>query len=165
MSEIPSKSEILAAIKLEWAALEQVLNRLNEAQLLTSGVTGPWSVKDILAHIVAWEKVMLDRMEGVLSGQPLKYPPIRNNEDVDNFNHNAYLENREHPLSAVQLEFLTVYQGFLTVYEALEEAALTRPVPWDWASDDLRLWHIVIANTSDHYQEHRLEIEKFFHLS
>jgi hypothetical protein len=164
MSEIRSKSEILAEINLEWATLERLLNRLSEEQMLTPGVTGQWSVKDILAHIVAWEKVMLDRMEGILSEQPLKYPPIRNNEDVDHFNHNAFLENREASLSSVQLEFRTIYQGFLTVYDALDEDALTRPVPWDWASDDLRLWHIIVANTSDHYREHRLEIEEFFHL-
>jgi hypothetical protein len=79
---------------------------------------------------------------------------------VDRFNHNAFLENRERPLPAVQLEFRATYQGLLTMLEALDEAVLTRPVPWDWASEDLRLWHIIIANTSDHYQEHRLEIEK-----
>ena len=165
MSEIPTKSEIQAAIHLEWAAIERVLNHLSEEQMLTPGVTGLWSVKDILAHIVFWEKVMLDRMEGVLSGQPLKYPPILNNEDVDRENYNAYLESRERPLSAVQLEFRTIYQGFLTVFAALDETALTRRMPWDWASDNLRLWHIIIANTSDHYQEHRLEIEKFFNLT
>ena len=165
MSEIPSKSEILAAIKQEWAALEQTLFRLSEEQMLTPGVTGSWSVKDTLAHIVAWEKVLIDRMEGILTGLPLKYPPIRNNEDVDQFNENAYLESRDRSISTVQLDFRAIYQGLLTLLEALDEDALTHPVPWDWASDDLRLWHIIIANTSDHYQEHRLEIEKFFHLS
>jgi hypothetical protein len=162
MTEIPSKSEILAEIKLEWAALEQTLKRLSEEQMLTPGVTGPWSVKDILTHIDFWEKVLLDRLEGVLTGEPLKYPPILNNDDVDRCNLNAYLENRESPLAKVQGEYHTVYQELLRVLESLDEAALTRPVPWDWASEDLRLWHIIIANTSDHYREHRLEIEKFF---
>lgn len=161
----PSKTKILDDIRSEWLLLGQTLNRLSEEQVLTPGVTGKWSVKDILAHIVAWEKVLMDRIEGVLTGQSLKYPPIMNNDDVDLFNKLAFLENRERPLSAVQLEFRNLYSGLLSVLEALDEAILTRPVPWDWASEDLRLWHIIIANTSDHYQEHRLEIEKFFKLT
>lgn len=146
----------------EWLLLEQTLNRLSEEQMLAPGVTGKWSVKDDLAHINAWEKVLLDRMECVMTGQPVKYPPIMNNDDVELFNSRVYLENCERSLSSVQLEFRSLYSGLLTMLEALDEAALTRPIPWDWASDDLRLWHIIVANTSDHYREHRLEMEKFF---
>lgn len=160
MEESPSKSKILADFQTEWVLFEQTLNRLSEEQMSAPGVTGHWSVKDDLAHISAWEKVLLDRIEGVLTGQPLKYPPIMNNEDVELFNSRTYLENRERPLSSVLLEFRNLYTGLLTVLEALDEEALTRPVPWDWASDDLHLWHIIIANTSDHYREHRLEIER-----
>jgi hypothetical protein len=162
MEESPSKIHILADMQSEWLLLEQTLNRLSEEQLLAPGVTGKWSVKDDLAHINAWEKVLIDRMECVLTGQPVKYPPIRTNDDVELFNSRTYLENRERSLSSVQLEFRSLYSGLLTMLEALDEATLTRPIPWDWASDDLRLWHIIVANTSDHYREHRLEIEKFF---
>jgi len=165
MEQPPSRAQILSDIQREWTLFEKTLSRLSEAQALASGVTGQWSVKDILVHIIAWEKVLLDRLEGVLSGEPLKYPPIMNNDDVELFNKNTFLENRERSLSDVRHEFRSVYQELLAVLEALDEAALTRPVPWDWASEDLRLWHIIIANTCDHYQEHRLEIEKFFHQS
>jgi len=165
MEHPPSKAQILTDIQREWILFEQMLSRLAEEQLLMSGVIGQWSVKDILAHIVAWEKVLLDRLEGVLSMEPLKYPPIMNNDDVELFNKNTFLENRERSLFDVQHEFHSIYQELLAVLEVLDESALTRPVPWDWASEDLRLWHIIIANTCDHYQEHRLEIEKFFHQS
>lgn len=153
---------MLTDIQTEWVLFEQALNGLSDEQMLMPGVTGHWSVKDDLAHICAWEKVLLDRINGVLTGQPLQYPPIMNNEDLELFNSHTYTENRERSLPSVLLEFRSLYTGLLTVLEALDEEALTRPVPWDWASDDLRLWHIIIANTSDHYREHRLEVEQFF---
>lgn len=162
MEKPTSKKEILADIRRERLLFEKLLNRLSEMQMLTAGVTGQWSVKDILAHIIAWEKVLLDRMNGVLTGQPLKYPPIMNNKDVDLFNEQVFLENRARPLAEVQVEFRATYAELMAELEALGEAFLNNPVPWDWASDDLLLWHIVIANTVDHYQEHRMEIEKFF---
>ena len=164
MSEILSKSAILVDMNREWAALGQLLDRLSEAQMLTSGVTGPWSVKHILSHITFWEKALLDLIESAVKGTPLKDPPITNDVDVDRANLNNYLENRERSLADVRLEFRDVYQELLTVIQGLDEAELTGPVPFDWASDDLRLWQIIVANTTDHYQEHRLEIEKFFDL-
>lgn len=165
MQQIPTKSKMLADIQAEWLLFEQTLNRLSEEQMLAPGVTGHWSVKDDLAHIVFWEKVLLDRLNGVLTGQPLKYPPIMTNDDLESVNNHSYLENRDRPLADVLLEFHRVYHELREAIEALEEAALNRPVPWDWAPDDLRVWHIIIANTSDHYQEHRLEIEKFHNLT
>jgi hypothetical protein len=162
METAPSKTKLVTDIEAEWGLLEKTLNRLSEAQMLAPGVTGEWSVKDLLAHIILWEKVMLDRVEGALTGEPLKYPPITNDEDVNLVNSHAFIDNRERPLSDVQAEFRDLYEHMHSVLEALSEEDLTRPVPWDWASDDLRLWHIIIANTTDHYQEHRLEIEKAY---
>lgn len=164
MELVPTKVKILTDIQAEWQLLKATLDLLSEEQLLVPGVIGEWSVKDIMSHIVAWEKVLIDRIEGVMSEQPLKYPPIMNDEDVNLFNSHIFIDNRLRPLSAVRLEFTMLYEGIVKVIETLDEDDLTRPVPWDWASDNLRLWHIIVANTTDHYQEHRLEIEKFFNL-
>jgi hypothetical protein len=162
METVTSKTKLLTDIEAEWRLLEKTLNRLSEEQMLAPGVTGEWSVKDLLAHIVFWEKFMLDRVEGALTGEPLKYPPIMNNEDVNLVNSHAFMDSRERPLADVLAEFQNVYEHLQTVLEVLDDEDLTRPMPWDWASEDLRLWHIIIANTTDHYQEHRLEIEKAF---
>lgn len=162
METPPSKAKILSDIRTEWALFEQSLNQLSESQMLISGVTGPWSVKDILAHIIAWEKVLVDRIASITSGGEFRIPRFMNNEDVEKFNHEFFVENRARLLPDVQLEFREQYTSLMTLLEALDEDELFRPVPWDWADESLRLWHIVVANTSDHYQEHRLEIEKYF---
>jgi hypothetical protein len=161
MDKIPNKTKILAGIHTEWELLERLVNPLSEEQMLTPGVEGQWSVGDILAHISAWEKFLLDRISAALTGSPLQYPPILNWDDVHAFNAHIFTENQGRPLSSVILEFRSLYHGVLTVLEALDDEALSRPLPWDWSQENLTVWQIVIANTSDHYQEHRQSIEKW----
>ena len=39
------------------------------------GATGPWSVKDVIAHVAAWRSRTLARLEAAAAGQPEPPPP------------------------------------------------------------------------------------------
>ena len=162
MTNIPTKAELIAEIHLEWGRLETVLNGLSEAQMTAPGTLGPWSVKDMLAHISYWEKMLLDRLGAALSGKAGQYPPILSEADVHRVNGQVFAESQGRPLPAVLLEFRNLYTGVLTVIEALGEDFLTQPMPLDYPLDNLIAWEIIRANTSDHYQEHRLALEAGF---
>ena len=159
MSEIPSKSELLNEIHQEWDLLIALIGSLSEAQLTTPNLHGDWSVKDTLAHISAWEKVLLDRLGEALSGQPGQYPPVLSDAGVDQAKAGFFAESQPRSLAAVLLELRSLYTGVLTVGEALGEPLLAHPLRIDYPQDDLHVWEIICANTSDHYQEHRLAIE------
>ena len=58
----PTKSDLLAVIDSERTQLESLLKGLNDAQICKPGVEGPWSIKDILAHTAAWERLAFDRI-------------------------------------------------------------------------------------------------------
>jgi hypothetical protein len=159
MTEIPTKAELLAEIRREWLLFETLLNGLSEAQMTAPNVEGPWSVKDMLAHLCAWEKVLLDRLGAALSRGAAQYAPILSEDDVHRFNAQVYAESQGRSLPAVLLEFRSLYTGVLTTVEALGESFLTQPMPLDYPLDNLIAWQIIRANTSDHYQEHRLALE------
>jgi hypothetical protein len=159
MPDIPTKAELIAEMTREWGLLEALLSGLSEAQMTEPGAQGPWSVKDMLAHLSAWEKVLLDRLGAALSGKPGQYPPVLSDDDVHRFNARVYTESQERSLSAVQLEFRNLYTAVLTVVEAMDETFLTHPMPLDYPLDNLIAWQIIRANTGDHYQEHRLALE------
>jgi hypothetical protein len=47
---------------------------LSEAQLMIPGVTGKWSVRDILAHVTTWEEEALKHLPLILKGgRPPRY--------------------------------------------------------------------------------------------
>ncbi len=47
---------------------------LSDEQMLAPGVTGDWSVKDIIAHVTWWEEEALKHLPGILQGiRPPRY--------------------------------------------------------------------------------------------
>ena len=149
MDEMPTKAELLAEIRREWLLLETLLNRLSEAQMTAPETSGPWSVKDMLAHISAWEKVLLDRLGAAISRQPAQYPPILSDDDVHRTNAGVYAESQARPLwRRCSSSSAACTPAVLTVVEALDEAFLAHPMPLDYPLDNLIAWQIIRANTS-----------------
>src|SRR3989441_12123377 len=57
-----------------WEAFEQSYAGLAEAELLEPGVTGAWSIKDIIAHVTWWEEEALRHLPPILAGgKPPRY--------------------------------------------------------------------------------------------
>jgi Mycothiol maleylpyruvate isomerase N-terminal domain len=57
-----------------WTAIEASYAGLSDARLTEPGVTGDWSVKDILAHVTTWEKEALRHLPVIAAGgRPPRY--------------------------------------------------------------------------------------------
>jgi len=54
-----NKTDLLAAIDQERGALETFLETLTPEQMVATRVVGEWSVKDVLAHLIEWEQMLL----------------------------------------------------------------------------------------------------------
>ncbi|HEX5386193.1 MAG TPA: DinB family protein [Gemmatimonadales bacterium] len=66
--------QVLARLARAWAELEQSYAGLPEARLLTPGVTGAWSVRDIIAHVTWWEEEALQHLPEIREGRrPPRY--------------------------------------------------------------------------------------------
>lgn len=146
MQDSNRRSSLLSLMQTEHTQLEALLNTLSEEQLLRPGVTGSWSVKDVLAHLMWWEQDMISE---ILQG--VEIDPGLNGESWSTERANALMveAKREIPLSEVLVAFHDSYQQVLQMVEGLTEA--------DLASDDLYI-HLV-NNTGNHYGEHRRWIE------
>ena len=63
MTKHKSKAELLKDIQVQRKQLLQKLEALTPTELIADGVVGGWSVKDLLAHLVAWERLLLSWYE------------------------------------------------------------------------------------------------------
>ena len=150
-----SKQEMLNLIRIEWSALGYLLKLLSAEKMTRSGVQSNWSVKDILAHITAWEKRMVQWLAESLRGEvPQRPAPGMSWDDLDRLNEQVYLENKDRPLDEVLREFHGFHQEAFEAVESLEEGDLLDPQRFEWRDGD-PMWHMVAANTWWHYDEHR----------
>jgi hypothetical protein len=151
---IEDKTVLLSQIHQERQRLEATLATLSVEQMLQPGVHDHWSVKDDLAHIVAWEGNMVRWVERALTGQvPQMLPPGLTWEDIDQWNEQIYQEHRDLPLDEMLYSFQTSYRQALATAEALSEQDLMDPERFAWR-EGRALFELVAANTCWHYREH-----------
>jgi hypothetical protein len=161
VDELMTKSKILKLIQSEREALESVLAGLSEEQMTQPGVENNWSVKDIMAHITDWERRMVGWIVESLRGEvPQRPAPGMNWDNLDRLNQQTYMLNRDRELGDVLAEFQRSYEGALRTVEALTEDDLIDPQRFEWRGGD-PMWHMVAANTWEHYEEHRESMDRW----
>jgi len=156
-----TKAEIMKLLQSERRSLERVLAELSEGQMTQPGVENGWSVKDIMAHISDWEKRMVGWIGDSVRGEvPQRPAPGKTWDDLDRLNEQTYVLNKDRELRDVLADFHRSYERALARVEALTEEDLVDPQRFAWREGD-PLWHMVAANTWEHYQEHRESVEKW----
>lgn len=97
---IMNKQQILEKIDTAWAELKASYAGLSDAELSEGGVTGEWSVRDILAHVNTWEEEALKHLPLIIDGgTPPRYSVTYGG--IDAFNAEMTKQKRDLPLSEV----------------------------------------------------------------
>lgn len=68
------REKLLKRLESTWRTLLESYAGLSDAELLEPGVTGAWSVRDIIAHVTWWEEEALRHLPLILTGgRPPRY--------------------------------------------------------------------------------------------
>lgn len=95
-----NKQQLIDKLEKAWVDFQESYAGLSEAQLVAPGVTGDWSVKDILAHVSWWERESLEHLPTILQGgRPPRYSVTYGG--IDAFN--AQMTERMHDFSLVEV--------------------------------------------------------------
>ncbi|MDI3341000.1 MAG: DinB family protein [Sphaerobacter sp.] len=131
-------------IDAAWAALQEPIAGLTDEELLEPGVMGDWSVKDILAHITAWEEEALRHLPVILEGgRPPRYATVYGG--IDAFNAQMAPQKRALSLDDVRRQFVATHQRLLTCLERVPPEALV---------GDTRFRRRLRLDTYGHYPLH-----------
>jgi len=167
------KEIFLARLLYERDKFELLLNRVGYARRMTlTGVTGKWSVKDMLAHILAYEQYIADRMNEILHGE--EYVPCRTQNALDAFldefgypdfgsplldddgpNEWVTEKYRNIPLEDVVTQEIQAFAAIVSSLEKMPEEMLNRH----------HLYDRVANNTFHHYREHAADIKRWLRSS
>jgi hypothetical protein len=92
--------QLLERLDDAWKDFEESYAGLTDAELLLPGVTGRWSVRDIIAHITWWEEEALKHLPHILEGgRPARYSVKYGG--IDAFN--ALMTERRRDLSLAEV--------------------------------------------------------------
>ncbi len=154
MEEKMTKTRLLESMRSGRVELETLLARGGETRMDRPSSSDDWSLKDILAHISAWDRFMLVRIEADAKGKRPDLPgPGMTEKQVDDFNARTYSEHRDQPLDAVLAEFRESFQALLAAAEATPEEDLLDPNRFAWTNGK-PLWYYFAVNSYLHYSEH-----------
>ncbi len=67
--DIRDPREIIDHIITSRVALSSAVYGLSTIELMTRGVVGSWSIKDVMAHIGRWEEICFDQLQKHLRGE------------------------------------------------------------------------------------------------
>jgi len=168
-----NKQLFISRLLRERDKFELLVNRVGFARRLTlKGVVGKWSVKDILAHILAYEQFTADRMGEILLGE--NYVPSKTQTALDEFLDEYGYPDFGSPLlddtvpntwvvekyMNVSLEDVIVHElnAFASIVASLEKMT-------EATIEQHNLYDRIANNTYQHYREHIRDIRSWLALN
>jgi hypothetical protein len=152
------KQELLERIQREWNPLFQMVQKPGPEQASRPGMSG-WSVKDNLAHLAAWEQMMLrSYLEASRSTNCWKWMRLSLTSGRRRINGCSMKGTRISAGTSAERLRTKPRRGDRNAREdAFEEPSPVR-YPDDPEQRPMLDW--VIGNTYEHYREHRRYIEE-----
>ena len=105
------KERLFKRIDESWGALQDAIAGLSDEQLLTPGVTGHWSVRDLMAHVTTWEEEALHALPIIVEGGRL--PKYASQGGIDEFNAKNQEAKAELSLDRLRQEMAATHQRLL----------------------------------------------------
>ena len=100
---------LLERLDKAWLAFNAAYAGLSDARLLRPGVTGAWSVRDIIAHVTTWEEEALKHLPLILQGGvPPRYSVQYGG--IDAFNARMTEQKRGLALAEVRSQAATTHE-------------------------------------------------------
>jgi hypothetical protein len=143
-NEGTKKQKLLNKLEEAWTAFQESYAGLTEEQLVEPGVTGDWSVKDILAHVSWWEEEALKHLPHILQGgRPPRYSVLYGG--IDAFNARMTEQRRSLSLSEVLRSLEDTHRRLVEYVQTAPEEQL---------SSETRFRRRLRLDTYSHYPIH-----------
>lgn len=143
--------KVLQRLAAAWEALLDSYAGLSEAELLEPGVTGSWSVRDIIAHVTWWEEEALTHLPLILAGgRPPRYSVTYGG--IDAFNAKMTGQRKDLSLAEVLRQRDDVHRSLLTYLER---------VPDEQLGSETRVRRRLRLDTYGHYPKHARAIRRW----
>lgn len=153
------KAQIISQLREEFNQWEALLAGLSEAQITAPRLVAGWAIKDVVAHLWAWQQRTVARMQAALDNAEPAFPawPAKFDPEMVAQPHqlNDWLRETYRAKSWAQAydDWRVNYLHLLEQVEAVPEEALLEPGRYPWLGDASLA--LVLTASRDHHAEHR----------
>lgn len=138
---------VIQQIETDFAKIVRLYRSVPVTAVEEQSLPNGWSVKDMLAHLAAWEWRCVSSLEAGLGSDP----PFPAELDLEALNREIYEEHKEWSWSEVELDLRDAHQALLEG---------VRKLPPDRISDGVIQQSLTRA-TWGHYDQHLSELEQW----
>lgn len=160
------KEHLLAALREQFGRWEELLASLSKAQIDAPQFELNWSIKDVVAHLWAWQQISIARMEGGVWDREPEYPQWITSigegweENADRVNALTFENNYKKSWSEVYQNWKNGFLRFLELGNQISERDLLNGDRYPW----LRGYSLasILMASYDHHQEHFEKLTDWF---
>ncbi|MEX1018353.1 MAG: ClbS/DfsB family four-helix bundle protein [Litorilinea sp.] len=153
------KRVILDRLHEEFQRWEGLLRSLHTAHASVAGGPGGASIKDVVAHLWAWQQRSLARLEAVQADREPAFPAWSATLTPDHHPHtdaiNAWIRETygDRPWTDVYADWRLGFLRFLELADSIPEADLLQPGRYAWLEGHPLA--LVLTASYEHHAEHR----------
>ena len=145
------RPQLLKRLDKAWEALKVSYAGLSDSDLMEPGVTGVWSVRDIIVHVTSWEEEALTHLSLILTGgKPPRYSDRFGG--ISAFNAQTMEQRRNLSLSEVLRQREAVHRQLVDFIQS---------TPEDQFIQETRFRRRLRLDTYGHYPKHAEAIRKW----
>jgi hypothetical protein len=152
------REKILTMLKEEFNRWEELLAGLSEEQITTLHLPNGWAIKDLMAHLMAWQQISIARLEAAQLDKEPVFPEWlagsdpESEEERDQFNARIYETYRDQPWSRVHQSWRDGFLRFLKMADGIPEDDHLDAEKYPWLKG-----HALIAVLQGSYEHHHVD--------
>ena len=113
-----NKSQLLIWLTDEQLKWELLLAAIGESRLAQAGISGDWSMRDIIVHLTGWQQWQVARLQAAVQGRAEPLPPwTKNLTSDDEINRWIYEANRTRTVRQVLDDAHAVHEQSLVALQ------------------------------------------------
>ncbi|MBI5842132.1 MAG: ClbS/DfsB family four-helix bundle protein [Chloroflexi bacterium] len=159
---MPGQEEVTFPLKKAYRDFAGIILSLSNEQFLSS--MNGWSPRDIVAHLIGWNNLMIEASLSILRGKPPTYYDDTPN-DYSNINSGFTARYSSHSKQELLAELKSSMEGFETFILALPDGELVAHHGVRHYSGSPATVSKIIASLAGDYQYHTQQIREWLNKS
>lgn len=142
----------------EFNRWEELLNSLSEEQIISPHLPSGWCIRDVIAHLMAWQQISIARLRAARYNREPAYPDWlggldpESEKDREQFNDRIFKAHHRRPWAHVHQDWRDGFLSFLRLGEDISEDNLLDTEKYPWLKGYSLL--AVLEGSYVHHHEH-----------